>query len=270
MAEGLLVTAFFISYIITPKVLVMLQEGGMARGNFQGRLIPNCAGIIFTAVLSFTYLLFSFSGKLGIEGYTYLGFLALISLAGLVDDAVGNRTHSGFTGHFGILLRDGTVTTGVWKAGLGGIVAVLASTLISISWIDVLLNGALIALTTNFFNLLDVRPGRSSKVFLFCFLVITLIIPSRTADILLFPLAGAVAGYFLYDLRGQAMMGDTGSNVIGLGVGLSLVSGASTSARGVVIAVLVALHFLSEYVSFSKIIEKQKVLHYLDRLGRRD
>lgn len=270
--EGIVffITAFIISYFLTPKTLHMLKMGGLMKSNYQGVSIPGTAGIIFSAVLAFTYVLLSVFSFLTQDGYIYLGLISLISLAGFVDDVAGNRDRRGFLGHFSFLFKNWEFTTGIWKAGLGGIVAVLASVASSISWFDILINIFLVALMTNIFNLLDVCPGRSIKVFFLVSLLVVIFIPSYTANILLYPLAGAVGAYTIYDLQGKAMMGDTGSNVLGLALGLAFMAGGSMGTRITAVIVLVLLHIASERYSFSQVIKNNKVLLKLDRLGRRD
>lgn len=270
--EGLIffILAFTVSYFLTPKTLNMLEIGGLIKSNYRGMTIPVAAGIIFSAVLAIIYVVLAVFYYITVEAYTYLGFISLISLAGLVDDVAGNRESRGFTGHFTFLFQKGQFTTGIWKAGLGGIVAVLAAAVFSATWWDGVINALLAALMTNIFNLLDVCPGRSIKGFFAVFLMVVLFLPSYTANILLYPMAGAVAAYGIYDLQGRAMMGDTGSNVIGLALGLAIMAGGNIWTRLTIVIILLLLHVISERFSFSKIINNNKLLFQLDRLGRRD
>jgi len=270
--EGIIffIVAFIISYIFTPKTLNMLKMGGLMKSNCHGITIPSTAGIIFSAALAVTYVLLAVFYYVNIDAYTYLGFISLISMAGLVDDVAGNRNNRGFSGHFSFLLKKREFTTGIWKAGLGGIVAVLAAALFSTSWWDIIINTLLVALMTNVFNLLDVCPGRSIKVFFLASLLVMIFLPSYTANILLYPLAGAVGAYAAYDLQGKAMMGDTGSNLIGLALGLAIMAGGNIEIRILTVVLLLILHVVSERFSFSQVINNNKVLFLLDRLGRRD
>ncbi|MCR6545810.1 glycosyl transferase family 4 [Dehalobacterium formicoaceticum] len=264
------IIAFTISYYITPKILEMLSRGGIKEKNIRGRTIPVAAGIIFTAVLAPVFFLQALFFDYGTEAYMYLGFVTLVSFAGFVDDAAGTGESKGFSGHFSYLLHQKKWTTGIWKVALCGITAALASLVFSNSWYDLIINTLLIALMANFFNLLDVCPGRSIKVFLLGSLLIMVFLPSDTVNILLLPLLGAVGAYAIYDFQGQGMMGDAGSNVLGLALGLTLVAAGSLSLRVVTLVLLVLLHGVSEKISFSEIIKNNKMLDQLDRLGRRD
>ena len=64
------------------------------------------------------------------------------------------------------------------------------------------------------------------------------------------------------------MMGDTGANPLGEGLGFAFVQTLSQPLGLVLFAVLILLNAVSERVSFSKIIESNRVLSFLDRLGR--
>ena len=271
MKAAIMVVAFLVSYFLTPKTLLMLETGGLSRNNFLGNRIPSAGGIIFPAALAITYGLLALWGEIGPEAYIYLGFISLVGLAGLVDDIAGNKERSGFKGHFKDFFFHGRLTTGFWKAGLGGVIAALAATIESISFGDFIVNFLIVALATNLFNLFDVRPGRSIKVFLISSIVIILFLPSYIASILLIPLLGIVLAYGVYDIRSRAMMGDAGSNVIGMAVGLALVAaGGGMGIKLMLLAGLISLNVLSEYRSFSGYIEKNKVLYFLDLWGRRE
>ena len=69
-------------------------------------------------------------------------------------------------------------------------------------------------------------------------------------------------------LKAKAMMGDTGSNVLGISIGILMVLGYTLKVRIVWLVFLVLIHLLTEKFSLTKIIEKNKVLNFIDRLGR--
>ena len=83
----------------------------------------------------------------------------------------------------------------------------------------------------------------------------------------------AVAAFALVlfpgDLREKFMMGDAGSNVLGAVIGLGLVLGTSFWWRLGVLVLMLALNILSEMVSFSEVIASNRVLNWLDSLGRK-
>ncbi len=63
-------------------------------------------------------------------------------------------------------------------------------------------------------------------------------------------------------------MGDAGSNVLGISIGIFMSLGYSINFKIGWLVLLVLIHILTEKYSLTKIIEKNKVLNFLDRLGR--
>ena len=126
----------------------------------------------------------------------------------------------------------------------------------------------IIALFTNLLNLLDLRPGRAIKGFLFFLLLIAILGLGDIDWLLLAPLLGAVLYYLLIDLRAGAMMGDAGSNVLGLTLGYLCVISLGLLPRLFILLGLLTMHWYTEKYSLSQTIEKVKVLKLLDELGR--
>lgn len=101
-----------------------------------------------------------------------------IGVLGFVDDTWGTKRIKGLRGHLRAVLREHTLTTGFLKATGGATLALFLGWRLSPDIpIVALLNAALIALSANAINLLDLRPGRAGGVFL----------------VLAFPLAGITA-----------------------------------------------------------------------------
>lgn len=212
-----------------------------------------------------------------------LGF----GLAGLADDLLGGHDHSGFSGHLGAMRR-GVVTTGAFKVALGAIISLGAVALIrAVTWTatsrvnlwflaQLALDSALIAAGANLINLLDRRPGRAIKSFLLGVLgAVAWIMRSQGADQAFRAVApcagiiGAAIAILPLDLGEQAMLGDTGSNPLGAALGLLLLH-LGLGARIALLVLVVWLTFTSERVSFSQVIDSNRVLRFLDRLGRKD
>jgi UDP-N-acetylmuramyl pentapeptide phosphotransferase/UDP-N-acetylglucosamine-1-phosphate transferase len=76
-------------------------------------------------------------------------------------------------------------------------------------------------------------------------------------------------GLLPLDLRERLMLGDGGANALGAVVGVAAVSALGPAPRLAVLVVVVALTVTSEYVSFSRVIERTPPLRWLDALGRR-
>ncbi len=143
--------------------------------------------------------------------------------AGFLDDMFGSAQARGFRGHVKALFH-GRITTGLIKAGLGGLVALAAAWWIrpEFSPAGVIVDALIIALSINVFNLLDLRPGRALKVF---FIAMAALAAFTFEDVFWFaPAAAAVfltaLAIFPFDLRAKAMLGDSGSNVLGGVAGL--------------------------------------------------
>ena len=143
----------------------------------------------------------------------------------------------------------------------------IISVCISKNIIDIIVNTLIIALSTNFMNLFDLRPGRAIKVYL---VIIIIILFTLTGYIQILPLLilPNVIAYFNYDLKAKAMMGDTGSNVLGISIGILMALGYTLNVRIAWLIFLILIHILTEKFSLTKIIEKNKVLNFIDRLGR--
>jgi len=251
-----LLTAF-LSYWAVPLVRPIFQS--QPRKNYLKETVPTSLGVAFVLVGSFVMVV-----RGGREEYAYL--FALVSLffakLGLVDDVYGEESRKGFRGHF----RIGTVSTGVLKAWGGMVFSLAIVWRFSAGWFQLFLHGAIIALGANFLNLLDLRPGRGGKVFVLLGLLLFLVEP-KTLDPLLV-MVWAVAGYLPWDLRRVVMMGDVGSNSLGAVLGLASVLVLPFFGKIVLACVLVLLNVFAERVSFSRIIESNRFLRFLDELGR--
>lgn len=189
---------------------------------------------------------------------------------GAIDDLSGDTAVKGLSGHLGALAR-GEVSTGALK-----IVGIGASALVG-AWaqdrparsavMSTALGAGVIAGSANVANLLDLRPGRALKAVLIAAAPVVLGggRPTRTALVT----SGAAIGVLGADLRGEAMLGDTGANAVGAAVGAAIADRLGTRGRALAFAVVLGLTVLSERVSFSQVIDRTAVLRDLDRWGRR-
>ncbi|MDI9484514.1 MAG: hypothetical protein QM372_03465 [Bacillota bacterium] len=246
-----------LSYFSVPFLLPVFQNN--RRENYLEEAVPTGLGTAF--VLSGALLIIARSRE---ERYAapFAYLLLFFAILGLLDDFCGEETRKGFRGH----LAGRGLSTGALKAWGGMAVSLAAAAALGSGWFQLVLNALIIALTANFLNLLDVRPGRAGKVFLILGFPLFLI---RTDS--LGPLLGmlwAVMGFLPWDLRRAVMMGDAGSNPLGAVLGLACVLALPLTARILLVLVLLALNILSERISFSKVIESNPVLSYLDKLGR--
>jgi UDP-N-acetylmuramyl pentapeptide phosphotransferase/UDP-N-acetylglucosamine-1-phosphate transferase len=133
----------------------------------------------------------------------------------------------------------------------GGFIALFTACFLSGGWLNIILNTLILALCTNMLNLLDLRPGRAIKGWM---IMLGLVIAASRGQIdwiMTAPLLGAVLWYFGYDLKARAMMGDAGSNVLGLALGFVAVSSLPLTGRSVFLVFLLALHIYTEKYSLS-------------------
>jgi UDP-N-acetylmuramyl pentapeptide phosphotransferase/UDP-N-acetylglucosamine-1-phosphate transferase len=106
------------------------------------------------------------------------------------------------------------------------------------------------------------------KISLVAYVPIAIVAGAGPVGIAVAPLMGATLGLLSEDLRERLMLGDTGANVLGGLLGLVVVLECDRTTRNIVLFVLIALNLASEFVSFSKVIEKVPPLRWLDQLGR--
>ncbi len=281
--------------------------------NYRGRSIPASLGIVWpvwavgalalgvlnAAVLGTQLEVLVVDVLAGLEP---LGLLVLaVSLFGLVDDVYGDRDARGLKGHLSALLK-GRMTTGALKSVGIAVVAVAVPAMVigaaagtPGAMLSMIAGGAVIALSANLANLLDVRPGRALKGY--AAVIATVLVANMTFDISdivtgRFPLEvwladglayhaamaalllGPVVAIWRFDLGEMAVLGDSGANAMGALAGYMVVfRGIETVGSPVwyalVLGVLLALTLLSEFVSFSVVIDRVPPLRWLDHLGSR-
>ena len=257
------------TYLMIPLFKNLLVESNCIRPNYKGEMIPVSMGIVFLPMIIINGIILAFFTvdfiSLSCLFIFIFGMMAMF-FAGIIDDTIGNRDVSGLKGHFKSLFK-GTLTTGGFKALFGGFVGLIISVSISKDIIDIVVNTLVIALSTNLMNLFDLRPRSTIKVYLVIMITIFFTL-SGYIQILPLLILPNVLAYFNFDLKAKAMMGDTGSNVLGISIGILMVLGYTLKVRIVWLVFLVLIHLLTEKFSLTKIIEKNKVLNFIDRLGR--
>ena len=127
----------------------------------------------------------------------------------------------------------------------------------------------LIALCANALNLLDLRPGRTLKVFAAGAAGVAFVFGVWMWPLMpLLAVIGPILVYAPFDLRGRVVMGDAGSNFLGAALGFVTVFTLGLPAKLVLLALLVALHAYCERRSLSDWIGRHLVSRWLDELGR--
>lgn len=265
----LLLTGLFGTYAVIPLFKNLLTNSNIVRPNYRQDMIPVSMGIVFLPMIIINGIILAyFTDKVQNLLYLFMYIFGMISMffAGVLDDIIGNRDVSGLKGHFKSLFK-GNLTTGGFKALFGGFVGLIISVAISKDIVDIIVNTLIIALSTNLMNLLDLRPGRAIKAYLLIMIVIFLTLTGYVKALLLLIVPNVLA-YFNYDLKARAMMGDTGSNVLGISIGIIVILGYSLKVRVSWLVFLIFIHILTEKYSLTKIIEENKFLNFIDKLGR--
>jgi hypothetical protein len=228
---------------------------------------------------------------------------------GLVDDVFGAGDAKGFRGHLGALTRGRLTTGGLKLLGIGALAVAAASTAASFSsqtWSETAMPRTIaaffcailvIALSANFVNLTDLRPGRALKAYSLLALLgvvfttvgvwhihlTRLALASRSAEVsgasallwiaglvlcLLVFAFGPVVATWRYDLGERAMLGDAGANAMGALAGYLLVWRSPLWLIALLAVILLGLNLASERVSFTRVIERVGFLRWFDGLGR--
>jgi UDP-N-acetylmuramyl pentapeptide phosphotransferase/UDP-N-acetylglucosamine-1-phosphate transferase len=278
-----LLTAFFVAIVLAPSAVAALGEGRLARVNYLGVKLPAPLGILIVAAALVALIPLGFAQQLVSSTLLRpeLGWIATyvlgVAFLGLVDDALagtrradaapGSAPPRGWRGH-GAALLEGHFSTGALKAlGAAGLALYVLSRL-DLSTLHYLLAAGVLVLSTNLFNLLDLRPGRAIKALVLLGIVLTIgasdLHPLWALGVFVGP--ALVAG--LYDVREHGMLGDTGSNIIGALAGAWLVLTLSTAGDAIALAVLAAITVYGEFRSISELVERTPGLRELDSIGR--
>lgn len=262
------ILSLFLSYILTPRFVNMLKKAKVVCENYKQENIPTSVGIVFVFVqvitLGVMQLLFNIDDgffQVYLLGFAFIGFL------GLLDDLIGTKYIKGLKGHITALLH-GEITTGALKAVFGFFISLVISSMISNDIVDFIINAFIIGLFTNFINLFDLRPGRAVKMFIVSAVILLITSQSDKYTYIILSFFGILIPYINLDLKTRAMMGDAGSNILGYTLGIFAASSFNMFGKIVILIILIIFHILSERVSFSKIIENNRVLKFLDMIGR--
>jgi hypothetical protein len=185
-----------------------------------------------------------------------------------VDDVYGDRHAGGLVGHARALAK-GRLTTGMLKA-LGGVATGLSAAYV-LGWrgLWTVAAGAVVALSANLTNLLDLRPGRALKVWSLGAAVLLVIGVEKGGALPVATLLAGCAVFAVPDLREEVMLGDAGANLLGTVLGIAAAASLGRKALLAALVGLLALTALSESVSFTRVIESTPPLRWLDELGRR-
>ncbi|MHB1419095.1 MAG: MraY family glycosyltransferase [Bacillota bacterium] len=267
MPLAVMIISLVVTRAVLPRFLAQLEKTGTIRPNYLGQRIPVGAGLALAAGTTVSLMVLSLFRAHPVGLFPFLFGIFTMALVGTLDDLWGSRDTLGFRGHLSSLWR-GELTTGAVKALTGVGVALLISLEISRFWWEVPIRALVMALMTNTMNLLDLRPGRSIKGFLLGTCGLLFLAGGELPLIYLLAVTGAVLAFAPYDLGARAMLGDAGSNLLGIALGIGAAWILPFNMQVVLVVVLAAFHWYAETFSLTKVIEKHHWLRYLDNLGR--
>jgi UDP-GlcNAc:undecaprenyl-phosphate/decaprenyl-phosphate GlcNAc-1-phosphate transferase len=273
-----LVVSITIALAVVPTALRELERRGLVKENYRGAMVAFPAGLAAVAASLIALgpaaiadhasdgdVWPAIGAPVGIVGMAL--YVLGVAVLGLIDDLIGAGDERGWRGHARATAAGG-FSPGLLKAagGAGLALFVLAGSALDTG--DYLLAAAVLVLATNFFNLLDLRPGRSLKAF--ALLGAALTIGSMDLDPLwaLGLFVGPLLVLMPFDVRERGMLGDTGSNVAGAVAGLWLILTLDTTGQLVALAVIGTATIYGEFRSISRLIDRTPGLRHLDSLGR--
>ncbi len=276
MISGLVLSAAIAAVAAGPW-LADMRRSGLTRHNYRGAVVAFPAGAVLVAcslVALAPLAVLDDRADLDLldpELRRWAVYVLGVALLGLLDDALGQGaaadTPRGWRGHARAVTA-GRFSTGAIKAAGALALAAYAISGRGRENLDYVADLALLLLATNLFNLLDLRPGRVEKVFVA--LLAGLCLGAWTAAPLeiLGLFIGPVLVGAMFTLRERAMLGDTGSNLIGALAGISMLVVLGDDGRLIALALVAGLTIYGEFRSISATIERLPLLRALDSLGR--
>lgn len=285
--------SMLIVQLLLPCVLRLHRRYGVLATNYEGRTIPFSLGIFLWVAVCCGYMLrwwvagVLWQANMKADSLVWLlgGELGVIAWIGWIDDHYGGAEARGLAGHWKKLCREGVWTTGLSKAACIVCAALVfavqtakerlpaaAESAVAAAFYT-MCGAAVIALSANAANLLDVRPGRAIKGFLLLLAPSLACALSGTGTayewaLLFLPVLLAALVMLPEDVRGAIMLGDSGSNLLGFAAGCAMWLFAPPLAVLLMLLVLVILHAVAERSSLSLWIERIPLLRRMDQWGR--
>ena len=273
-----LVVSIAIALAVAPAALRELERRGLVKGNYRAARVAFPAGLAAVAAsliglgpvaiadhASDGDVWPAIGAPVGIAGIVV--YVLGVAVLGLIDDVIGAGDERGWRGH-ARATASGAFSPGLLKAAGAAGLALFVMAGSALDTGDYLLAAAVLVLATNFFNLLDLRPGRSLKALVLLGTALTIgsmdLDPLWTLGLFIGPLLVLLP----FDLRERGMLGDTGSNVAGAVAGLWLILTLDTTGQLIALGLIGTATIYGEFRSISRLIDRTPGLRHLDSLGR--
>ena len=277
-----------IPFIVMGMLMRSLTQTAPTTENYRGTLVYPSLGIVWFIWLISLWAGAHFLVALRFEQPLWVAYIVplfpLIAgscALGLFDDLVGDKSVKGFRGHMRALLHGRLTTGGLKMTGIG---LLSLFTAVSLYWTGIsslpriVLVTCVIALMANLVNQFDLRPGRAGKVYSIGLalallgIVLSPIIHLDWTAIVAVALIGIgpLVAVSRFDLGEKGMLGDAGANSMGAFLGFIYATSLSLIVLSIVTIILLVLTIIGERFSFSRLIEGNRVLRAVDKLGRKD
>jgi hypothetical protein len=274
--SGLLLSTV-LALVVAGPWLRDMQRSGLEHANYRGARVAFPSGAVLVAISLIALAPLAVLDDradldlLDPDLRRWAVYVIGVALLGLLDDALG-RSHDaeaprGWRGH-ARAIATGRFSTGFAKAAGALALAAFATSGRGLQDVRYAVDLLLLLLTTNLFNLIDLRPGRAEKALVI--LLAALCVGAWTAEPLnlLGLFIGPVAVGAVFTLREKAMLGDTGSNLVGAIAGVSLITVLDPTGRAIALAIVAALTIFGEFRSISAAIDRVTPLRAVDSIGR--
>jgi UDP-GlcNAc:undecaprenyl-phosphate GlcNAc-1-phosphate transferase len=275
MLNMLVLAIFFLfAAAVLPLTWRFLLAHGITAENYRKQIIPTAMGIYLWVVLVLYYLLFAHTVSTNPALSLFFIGASVVFFVGWLDDTIGDKKVKGFKGHLLKFKNEKVVTMGLLKAvSTAGLALWIVLTHSSEPFQNAIAF-LLLTLSTNWINLLDLRPGRAIKGFFVSIAMIAAVSAAAGLSFFsniiyyVFPLAVGALLLLPKDLRAEAMLGDAGANMLGFSLGFCVAFGAPEWVQSAAVIFLLFVHWFAERKSITKYIEEHRFLKWFDEWGR--
>jgi UDP-N-acetylmuramyl pentapeptide phosphotransferase/UDP-N-acetylglucosamine-1-phosphate transferase len=229
-----ILTAFLISFLITPVLILLLKKSNIGSDIPGGRrihtkVIPSLGGISFVVASGITVLIWAWLFSYP-DIRAMLGGIILMFVIGLRDDLVEMKASQKLIGQ----LLSVIIVVGFGDVRIqdfGGFLGLNELPL----WFSYLFTGFTLLALTNAFNLIDGLDGLAGTISMISFTFLGIWFYQNdfvSLSLLSFSFLGGIIGFLYYNWHpAKIFMGDTGSLSIGFTLGVLIISLVNLNAN---------------------------------------